>query len=320
MRPPPAAHSFAASAAVVVFGCTMATAARAQDPPATDIFLLHETTDGELEIRNITRRDGYDNQPYFSPDGSSIFYTSMRDGQTDAYRYDLRSTSTERITRTPESEYSPTVMPGARGLSVVRVEADSVQRLWAFDLDGSGPRLLFPEIRPVGYHAWVDEETVALFVLGDPPTLRLGDLPSGEAETVTDRIGRSLHRVPGRRALSFVHKTSEREWWIKELNLETGEIRPLVRTLEGSREARTTPGRPRERSSWVGTRASTGGVLRRAGIGNWRWTWRTGASPRSPASRCHRTGERSRSSRSRPPAEARGQDTGASPNTASLVV
>ncbi|HXI33904.1 MAG TPA: hypothetical protein VNH63_07465, partial [Gemmatimonadales bacterium] len=90
------------------------------------------------------------------------------------------------------------------GFSVVRVEADSTQRLWAFDLDGSHPRLLLPGVKPVGYHAWIDSVTVALFVLGTPATLQLADLRTGKVDTVARDIGRSPQRVPGRAAVSVV--------------------------------------------------------------------------------------------------------------------
>ncbi|MDX1675452.1 MAG: hypothetical protein R3314_11715, partial [Longimicrobiales bacterium] len=145
----------------------------AQTP--TDIYLLplDRQEDGRLvaagEPRPVTDRDGYDNQPHFTPDGR-LLYTSIRDGQADTYLYDPATGETTRVTTTPESEYSPTPIPGSDRFSVVRVEADSTQRLWSFAPDGSRPRLVLEDVAPVGYHAWSDDR-VALFVLGDPPTL-----------------------------------------------------------------------------------------------------------------------------------------------------
>ena len=88
-------------------------------------------------------------------------------------------------------------------------------------------------MKPVGYHAWGDAHTVALFVLGSPPTLQLADTRTGRAESVAGNIGRTLQRVPGRNAVSLVHKVSDTEWWITELDLTTRALRPLVRTLAG---------------------------------------------------------------------------------------
>lgn len=203
-------------------------------PPGTDIYLADLTPrDGGLQVGrpvNLTGRKGYDNQPGFAPDGRTILYTSIReDGQADIYRFDLARHTSVRLTRTPESEYSPTMTPDGRSFSVIRVEADSTQRLWRFDLDGGAPRLILPAVEPVGYHAWADEPAVALFILGSPPTLQIADTRSGRAEVVAEDIGRSLHKIPGRRAISFVHRVSPEERWIKELDLETRRIRPLIR-------------------------------------------------------------------------------------------
>lgn len=173
--------------------------------PATDIFVATLKGWQVGTPVNVTHRAGYDNQPSFLPGGRAFLYTVIGDdAQADVYRYDLASAASTRVTTTPESEYSPTPLPDGHGFSVVRVEPDSTQRLWAFDLDGSHPRLLLPGIKPVGYHAWIDAATVALFVLGTPATLQIADLRSGKADTVARDVGRSPQRVPGRAAVSFV--------------------------------------------------------------------------------------------------------------------
>lgn len=215
---------------------TLARPAVGQQPPGTDIFLV-ELADhgGTLTVSravNITDRDGYDNQPAFTPDGSAILYTSIRgDGQADIYRYELATGQIDRVTRTMESEYSPTPLPDGQGFSVVRVEADSTQRLWRFGWEGDRAELLLPEVRPVGYHAWVDEATVGLFVLGSPPTLQIANLRTGEAETVAEGIGRSLHRVPGRREISFTRRSAEGERWIEAVDVDSRDIRRLVQIV-----------------------------------------------------------------------------------------
>ena len=64
-------------------------------PPANDIFLVDVTTrHGEIKLgapEKITDWDGYNNQPFFFPDGQSLFYTSIRaDKQADIYRYEIQ--------------------------------------------------------------------------------------------------------------------------------------------------------------------------------------------------------------------------------------
>jgi hypothetical protein len=183
-----------------------------QAPPATDIFLAPlsiSSTDGRPTIGkpvNITSRPGYDNQPAFTPDSRSILFTSIHEdggGQSDIYRYDLGAKTIARVTSTPESEYSATIMPGGQRFSVIRVERDSAQRLWSFAMDGSDPQLLVPPVKPVGYHAWIDPDNLALFVLGNPNALVHYDLRSGHADTLARNIGRSLAPTIGGGGFSF---------------------------------------------------------------------------------------------------------------------
>jgi hypothetical protein len=186
-------------------------------PPSTDIFLapLRIQNDKPTIGRpvNITHRTGYDNQPSFTPDSRSVLFTSVReDAQADIYRYDLATRSTGRITSTPESEYSATVYGDGKRFTVIRVEADSTQRLWSFRLDGSDPRVVFEAIKPVGYHAWVDSTTVAMFLLGRPNALVIADTRGGRIDTVARDVGRSLLPLPNGGGFSFVQRMADSSW------------------------------------------------------------------------------------------------------------
>ena len=88
----------------------------------------------------------------------------------------------------------------------IRVEADGTQRLWRFTLDGRQPELVLERVKPVGYHAWADDHTLALFVLGQPATLQVADTRTGSAEVLVRGIGRSIQRIPGRGTISFVER------------------------------------------------------------------------------------------------------------------
>jgi len=203
---------------------------QATAPPDTEIFLASlSSPDGRLTIGppiNISNNPGYDNQPAFTPDGRQILFSSARRGSapprasatgkpaapppTDIYRYEIASRHMWRVTNTPEAEYSPTVMPDGKRISVVRVEADGTQRLWSVpNGDSTGEAsLILADIKPVGYHAWIDELRVALFVLGEreqPATLQVADTGTGKAELITTNIGRSLQRMPSG-AISFVQR------------------------------------------------------------------------------------------------------------------
>lgn len=214
-------------------------AAQTTPPPKTDVFIVDvKERDGKLQFgkpANITKRSGYDNQPGFLPDGKSLFYTSIREGlQADIYKYDIAKDLIKRMTETSEREYSPTVTPDGKYFSVVRVEADSTQRLWKFPLAGGKPMLVLEKIKPVGYHVWVDRNTLVLFVLGQPDALQLVDMRTGKAETIITNVGRSLQKMPGREQVGFVHKVSADELVIKSLDVKTRKISPIIKMLQGS--------------------------------------------------------------------------------------
>ncbi len=213
-------------------------------PPASDIFIIDLKSEGKLKLGQpvkITNWVGYNNQPSFLPDGQSILYTSIRDKQADIYRYQIHGGATTQITNTPESEYSPILMPDGKSISVVRVEADGTQRLWKFPLAGGTPSLILEKIKPVGYHLWVDDYTLALFVLGKPNTLQLVDLRTGKAEVIAENPGRILRRVPQEDKFSFVHKVSDQEWLIRTVDLKTRNITTFIKTLPGVEDYAWTP-------------------------------------------------------------------------------
>jgi dipeptidyl aminopeptidase/acylaminoacyl peptidase len=216
-------------------------------PPDTDIVLASLAPEGSGFTLgrpvNITTSPGYDNQPSFTPDGRTVLFTSMRGGrQTDIYQYDIAAGTTKQVTNTPENEYSPTVTPDRGHISVIRVEADGTQRLWQFTLDGRDPALVLSDVKPVGYHAWVDRTTLTLFVLGQPATLQVADTATGRAEIVARDIARSLQPIPSRGTVSFVARERSdppgaARLLVRELDPRAKTVTPLVAAPAGAREA-----------------------------------------------------------------------------------
>ncbi|MGH9144889.1 MAG: hypothetical protein ACRD2I_27435 [Vicinamibacterales bacterium] len=226
-----------------ILSTVQAPAPPAAPPPDTEIYLAALAPGGRIgRPANITNSPGYDNQPAFTPDGRALLFTSMRGGatQTDIYRYDIASGRTTQVTRTLESEYSPTVTPDGAHISVIRVEADGTQRLWRFTLDGRTPELVLAGVKPVGYHAWAGDHSLVLFVLGPPATLQLADTSSGKAETLATGINRSIQPIPGG-TISFVARSTGNAdaatLSIRELDPRTRRIMPLVDAVAGAREA-----------------------------------------------------------------------------------
>ena len=211
-----------------------------QGPPATDIYVAdlrvsHRKVSVGTPV-NVTARPGYDNQPFFLHDGTALLFTSVRDSQADIYRYNFSTKTSARVTATRESEYSPTLLPDGKGFSVIRVEADSTQRLWAFNLDGTAARLVLDSIKPVGYHAWADDHTLLLFVLGTPSTLQIADAraPAAHGTVLARDIGRSLQKIPGRAAVSFVQRDSVNGNWLEQVDAATRQVTRIVKAPAGA--------------------------------------------------------------------------------------
>lgn len=183
-------------------------------PPDTDIWLLELVQENNalraVEPRNVTDRPGYDNQPFFAPAGDLLF-VQMEGERTDLWRWNPETETSTRITTTPEqSEFSPTPIPGsAGGISYIRSPTDTSGRLWRMPQADAAAEIIFPDIGPVGYHAWFDTDHVALWLLQDPSVLQLVELDTQAAQTLATGVGRSPQSVPKRRAVSFTRATED---------------------------------------------------------------------------------------------------------------
>ncbi len=219
--------------------------------PATDIWLGTLARDGgALSVSGLeqaTDRDGYDNQPSFLLDGSAILLTAAFDRrQTEIMRLGLTSRAesgaglAEQLTHTEASEFSALQIPGQEAFSSIH-ELRGKQYLWRYDLSGEPLGPIFATAEPVGYFAWANEQVVAMFILGDPATLQVGDALSGEIRIVAENPGRSIHRIPGTEAISFVRKVSDEEWWLERLDPAAGTALRITRTLPDREDYAWTP-------------------------------------------------------------------------------
>lgn len=213
----------------------------AEAPPGADIWVAPLLGNGAGvtvgEARNVTARAGYDNQPTFvSPQVFLFTSFDAANGQTDAWRHDLAIGAAKPLLVTPESEYSPTPVPGG-GISVVRVALDGTQQLWWRPPHGNAYELLFPLLEGVGYHAWIDEDRVALFMLRESMELHIANRRSGEVMVLAKDIGRSLQVPPSSKgAIAFVEPGHDGRRWIKRFDLAGRRITPLAPVLEGSED------------------------------------------------------------------------------------
>ena len=217
--------------------------------PGFDIYigdlLLQDNRLEVSHLKALTSRAEYDNQPLFLPDGNSLLYTSALTKnnieQTDSMFVSLKSGQVSNLTFSNESEYSPTLMPSGDSFSVIRA-ADDKQKLWRYPLNPEQQSIepaseLLTNINPVGYHAWVDNSRVMLFVLGDPHTLQLADIHKQTSQVIDENIGPSLFAIPDSSLMSYTASIGEGEdtqWQLKSYHPETGQIELLTTLPKGA--------------------------------------------------------------------------------------
>ena len=228
MLPAPTRRTLLTAGLGLPLGLALAPALAADARPEIAVFLARLDLPGRRvhEVVNITPGPGANFQPSFTLDGKAALFASDRDGANNVYRHDLTSGRTTALTRTTHKLYSPTPLPDGSGFSAIRVvDADpayGIERrepsLWRFGWDGQEVSPVVPVMR-VGYHAWVDAQRLALFIVDDVPERNahravLFNRATGQSLTLTDKPGRSLGRsADGRRAL-FVDQSDAEHWRI----------------------------------------------------------------------------------------------------------
>ncbi len=211
--------------------------------PVTDLYLFQLTHDSSdqwhahspkfLSDFNI---GGYTNQPEFIND--DLLYVSVRKPQmqqNDIFSLNLLNGQIEEITATEVSEFSPSLTPDGQSFSCVRQVhgGDVDQQLFIYPLD----RLLngksaFAEINNIGYHCWLGDDEVGLYLVTDPPRLALANTNTGTHKVYASKIGRCLRKTPGGK-LAYVHKYTEDYWYLKTLDPQSADTEILTSTLEG---------------------------------------------------------------------------------------
>ncbi len=232
-----------------------------QNPPAnTEVFLADITiVNGEFNlhrVQNISNNPGYDSQPWFSSDGTTLLYASDRNGETDIVSMSVWSLNKIWLTNTPNrSEYSPQFTPDGQELSYITLSPDGIQDFRSIPLLGiQGQQKVETIIESediIGYYHWASASPLSYlcFVLPTeqaPATLQWHQLVDSPGEDSTDSPrtskqildaapGRSFLPIPDTELLSFIDKQTD-PWRIKSFNPLTGEIQSIAPTLSGSED------------------------------------------------------------------------------------
>lgn len=215
--------------------------------PATEVYLFDLERTLLVRPVNVSGNPGYDNQPSFTPDGKALLYVGTVEGQTEVFRYELDSGNKVRLTDSPGSEFSPTVMPDGFHFSTIILEKDGQQLLWKYPLAGGAPQLVVPEL-VIGYHTWFEEDVLYSFVLGDTVSLQESDLTASTNRVLARNIGRSLHKIPGKGQISYIDKRQADKWLIVSYNPSSGKVEPIAVALPGVEDMAWAP----DGALWMG--------------------------------------------------------------------
>jgi len=235
-----AAHKFGFTLATALLLLISPPTIHAQGLPQTEIWLASISDEIPGSVTRINPDTGYNNQPHFSVDGSVIFYTREMPNnnggvQTDIAAYNIGSAATTMVNATGESEYSPTPIPGRNALSVIQADLEGKQLLWAIDIKSGEMELLLPGIEPVGYHAWFNDNSVAMFILGNTFTLQTATLGDDVARIAAENIGRTLRRHPQSGEVLFVDKNHE-PWLIAAFDPGSGDSHIVMPLFPGNED------------------------------------------------------------------------------------
>ncbi len=209
--------------------------------PDTDIFIASLNKEAGnwkfSEAENITKRIGYDNQPYFSPDGQNMFFVQVADStQSDIYSYSLKNKLTKNVTSSPESEYSPHYTFDHSKLSVVRVDKDSAQRFYVFDPKTPSKTELIPGTDSIGYYCWMNDSLLAMFLVGEKFSLQILNIKSNQRHFIAYNIGRCLKLSADKKSLLFLDKSDSTKWMISSVQLPGYKIDPIVKAIDGNED------------------------------------------------------------------------------------
>lgn len=199
----------------------------AQNPANTDIFIFDiKKNDQGITIENgenISQNPGYDNQPSFYS-GDTLIFSKTRENQTDIAGFPLKESGSFWINNSGVgSEYSPQRIPGTRDIAAVRLDTTGLQLLYKYDLETGESSVLIPDLK-VGYFAFLNKDRLLTAVLNDTAMdLVLYDLEKNTSEILVTNVGRSIHKVPGIKSMSYTAVNEQKNLDLYILDLDEGE-------------------------------------------------------------------------------------------------
>lgn len=209
----------------------------------TEVYLFDLQIDKDFVILsnslNISNNVGYDSQPSFI-DKKTIVFSSTNNGQTDIAKYDIEAETKSWVCETKSNEFSPLKIPNKDAVSAIRQGLDKSQKLVSYNLEDATETILVDSLL-IGYHTWFDQNTVILAILeGESLSLNIANIENNTSKTVIKNIGRSIHKIPKSKLISYINKEGE-QWEIRSYDPVTNKSAFIINTIDGSEDICWSP-------------------------------------------------------------------------------
>jgi Tol biopolymer transport system component len=210
-----------------------------QEAPAspaslTEIFLFDLLIEGDTvsisNVVNTTKRMGYDNQPYFTPDSTTFLYSREQDSVVDVFEYVLATAEHRQVTDGANTEYSPT--PSADNASMLFV-SDRNGSVWRAQRSApNAPSWLMQASdnrEPIGYFAFNDKTQDFLYWSRYGFSIKLVNQSTSTYHFVAGNTPPATpHLIPQTDNFSFVHRQLNEQVVIKMIDPTTLSVTPLL--------------------------------------------------------------------------------------------
>ena len=193
----------------------------------TEVYLMDLSFGAEKfelsNFRNISNDDGYDSQPSFQSNNLVIF-AGNNGGQTDIAQYNIRFDKKFWYHEgSASSQYSPQRIPNSENVLSVHLDSTGYQRLFHHHITLGNYEEAHPDLR-VAYFAMYNENLLVGSVLGDDGLdLVVANLETKAVDTLAYNAGRSYHRVPDSKSMSYTYVNEEGNHDIYQLDMSSFE-------------------------------------------------------------------------------------------------
>jgi TolB protein len=215
-----------------------------QNPNPVNLFIADITWRNDRPVigaaRKLTRDNGTNSQPSFTPDGSAVLFSGLRssgaDARSDIYRIDLATGNETRVTSTPENENSPTMNRAGEYLAVRWVPATLFREygVWVYSGDGTPTRGVLRGPDTTGYYVPLDNGDFALMRPTTRFSVALFTSTTGSIEDLDSPVAAlPPQRIPGAAAISYTRTDSGGRNEIRRAELTTRQLSTIAPTLPG---------------------------------------------------------------------------------------